>query len=103
MACLLTSQMCCLSGAVYAEPESLIVRDEVVVIHCEVCHKCSAAAGIAILPVCQAEIFLGKRLQCELRKTYPGRNKLAARFSDLEFQPLDGQGVGGRTPSQINV
>src|SRR6478752_2521771 len=61
------------------------------------------AAGIAILAVSKAEIFLGKRLQCELRKTYPGRNKLAARFSDLEFQPLDGQGVGGRTPSQIDV
>ena len=62
-----------------------------------------AAAGIAILTVSEAEIFLRQRLQGELGKTHPRRDELAAGLTNVEPQSLDGQRVGGRAPAQINV
>src|SRR5690348_7869807 len=62
-----------------------------------------AAAGIAILTVSEAEIFLWQRLQGELWKSHPRRDELAAGLTNLKAQSPDGQRVGGRAPAQINV
>lgn len=73
------------------------------VIHQEFRNERAAAAGIAILTVFKAKIFLGKRLESEFREPHPGRGELSTCLPNFKAQSPDGQRVGGRAPAQINV
>ena len=84
-------------------PEALIVEHQIVVVYQELRNEGPAAAGIAVLAVFEAKIFLRKRLEREFRKTHPGGGELSACLSNFKAQPPDGQRVGGRAPAQVNV